>query len=244
VGPVWTGSLGRFLTIGNPSTHPAAGHAAGHASEGAAEVASEGAAEVASEGAAEVASGSVQAAVSSVQWFAASINLESLVVLIGGAFIIYTAIKEIYHMLAQHDLSHRERQEKRSAGAAIFWIIVMNLVFSIDSILSAMALTENMLLISLAILASGLAMIYMSNTVTQFLKKNRMYEVLSLFILFIVGIMLISEGGHQAHLTFFGNEVTAMNKGTFYFVLAVLVVGGRGPIPVSKETFGPSRCRF
>ncbi len=51
-----------------------------------------------------------------------------------------------------------------------------------------------------------------------------MYEVLGLFILFIVGIMLVAEGGHLAHLKFFGNEIVPMSKTTFHFVLIVLVV--------------------
>ena len=51
-----------------------------------------------------------------------------------------------------------------------------------------------------------------------------MYEVLGLFILFIVGIMLVTEGGHLAHLKFFGNEIVPMSKTTFYFVIVVLII--------------------
>ncbi len=51
-----------------------------------------------------------------------------------------------------------------------------------------------------------------------------MYEVLGLFILFIVGVMLVSEGGHLAELSLFGVHVNAMSKSTFYFVLAVLII--------------------
>lgn len=50
-----------------------------------------------------------------------------------------------------------------------------------------------------------------------------MYEVAGLFILFIVGIMLVSEGGHLAHLRLFGHDVTSMTKTTFYFVLFIVV---------------------
>ncbi len=157
-------------------------------------------------------------------WLGYALNLESTIILAGGAFIIYTALKEIYHMLAQHDLDDHDTKPKRKVGTAIFWIVVMNLVFSFDSILSAMALTDNMVIISLSIIASGFAMMYLANTVSEFLKRNRMYEVLGLFILFIVGIMLVSEGGHKAHLAFFEHEVEAMTKGTFYFVLFVLVI--------------------
>jgi hypothetical protein len=51
-----------------------------------------------------------------------------------------------------------------------------------------------------------------------------MYEVLGLFVLFIVGVMLLSEGGHIAHLKFFGHEITQMSKATFYFVIVVMVI--------------------
>jgi predicted tellurium resistance membrane protein TerC len=67
-------------------------------------------------------------------------------------------------------------------------------------------------------------MIVLADKVSNFLQKNKMYEVLGLFILLIVGIMLLSEGGHLAHLTLFGNPVTPMSKTTFYFVIIVLVL--------------------
>lgn len=51
-----------------------------------------------------------------------------------------------------------------------------------------------------------------------------MYEVLGLFILFIVGIMLVTEGGHLAHLKLFGNPIESMSKTTFYFVLVILII--------------------
>ena len=51
-----------------------------------------------------------------------------------------------------------------------------------------------------------------------------MYEILGLFVLFIVGIMLVSEGAHLAHLHVFEHEIHAMQKSTFYFVLVVLVL--------------------
>ena len=66
-------------------------------------------------------------------------------------------------------------------------------------------------------------MIFLADHVAEFLKRNRMYEVLGLFILFIVGVMLIGEGGHLAHLRFFTYSVEPMSKSTFYFTLAILV---------------------
>ena len=129
-------------------------------------------------------------------------------------------------MLAINHLeSHVEDKTKqRTVGAAIFWIMVMNLVFSFDSILSAIALTKNVWVMSIAIIISGVLMVWLADHVAEFLKKNRMYEVLGLFILFIVGILLVSEGAHLAHLHLFDYEIKPMAKATFYFVIGILVV--------------------
>lgn len=151
------------------------------------------------------------------------VNFHSLIVLFGGAFIIYTASKEILHMMSLEESGHQE-DAKRSAGEAIFWIVLMNLVFSFDSILSAMALSDVFWVMASAIIIGGLLMIWLSDRVAVFLEKNRMYEVLGLFVLFVVGIMLVTEGGHLAHLKFFGAAITPMTKTTFYFVIGVLVL--------------------
>lgn len=152
-------------------------------------------------------------------------NLHSIIVLGGGVFIIYTAVKEIWHMVAVDDLHQAATDEApRSTHSVIATIVVMNLVFSFDSILSAMALTDVFWVMAVAIVIGGVLMMWMSDRVSSFLEKNRMYEVLGLFVLLIVGVMLLSEGGHLAHLHLFGGEVTAMSKTTFYFVITVLVL--------------------
>ena len=150
-------------------------------------------------------------------------NAHSMIVLIGGIFIMYTAMKEIWHMLSLEDEMHMKK-EPQSYNKILTMIVVMNLVFSFDSILSAMALTDSYVIMAIAILISAGLMIWLADRVSEFLQKNRMYEVLGLFVLFIVGIMLISEGGHLAHLKFFTFPITPMSKTTFYFILAILVI--------------------
>ena len=155
----------------------------------------------------------------------AEVNFTSLITLLGGVFIIYTAVKEIIHMLSYEEAHAHDQEKKRaSVGKIVALIVLMNLVFSFDSILSAMAITKVAWVMTIAIVISGILMIVMADKVSSFLQKNRLYEVLGLFILFIVGILLISEGGHKAHLSFFGHPVEAMSKTTFYFVIAVLVL--------------------
>lgn len=150
-------------------------------------------------------------------------NLHSLIVFVGGIFIIYTAIKEINHMLMLEEDEHATRKP-RSFVSALIWIVIMNAVFSFDSILSAMALTENFIVMATAIIIGGILMIWLSDHVTEFLKKNRMYEVIGLFILLLVGVMLLSEGGHLSHLHLFGHAVDPMSKSTFYLAIFIMVI--------------------
>lgn len=162
-------------------------------------------------------------------------TMQALVTLFGGAFIIYTAIKEIHHLMAVEHIEHSEGSGKKSVAKAIALIVMMNLVFSFDSILSAMAIasvpgvdggppTYQVPLMAIAIILSGIAMILLADYVTEFLKKNRMYQILGLFILFLVGVLLVTEGAHLAHLTLFGFPIDAMSKSSFYLVIFVLVV--------------------
>jgi predicted tellurium resistance membrane protein TerC len=201
--------------------------------------------------------------------FEGEFTAQALITLVGGGFIIYTAIKEIHHLLQVDHIEHSEGGGKRSVAGAIALIVAMNLVFSVDSILSAMAIAsvdasnivdsagatlaqfsgdvmtckQNLIanpvsgaigceptktyqvpLMVIAILVSGLGMILLADRVTNFLKKNRMYQVLGLFILFLVGVLLVTEGAHLAHLKIFGFQIDAMSKSSFYLVVFVLVV--------------------
>ncbi len=99
--------------------------------------------------------------------------------------------------------------------------------------LSALAITDVFAVLAGAILLSGAAMLLLADNVNAFLQNNRMYEVLGLFILLIVGGVLLSEAAqaaaHATHddtlaLRFFGYEVVSMSKTTFYLSVVVLFV--------------------
>lgn len=161
------------------------------------------------------------------------INFATCVFIVGGIFIMYTAVKEIGHMLSiEHLDTDVEQKSGKSAKQVVIMIVIMNLIFSFDSVLSALAITDVFPILATAIILSGLAMLVLADGVTRFLEANRMYEVLGLFILLIVGVVLIGEAGqaaaHAMHdnalaLRFFGYEVIPMSKTTFYFSVLVLV---------------------
>lgn len=157
-------------------------------------------------------------------WISGAVSGHALIVLCGGVFLIYTAMKEIYHMIGVEDLEHdHEGPARRTVTTALIWIVTMNFVFSFDTVLSAVALTDNFIVMAAAIVISGALMVLMADSVAAFLQRNRMYEVLGLFVLLLVGVMLMSDGGHIGHLHFFGYPIEPMAKSTFYFVLVTLV---------------------
>jgi len=160
------------------------------------------------------------------------VNFATCVFVFGGVFIMYTAVKEIGHLLSMHDLDHEGAEKSgKSATQVVILIVLMNLIFSFDSVLSALAITDVFPVLAAAILISGLAMLVLADGVTAFIEKNRMYEVLGLFILLIVGVVLLGEAGvaaeHATHdpamgIHVFGYALLPMSKTTFYFAVVVL----------------------
>ncbi len=157
-------------------------------------------------------------------YFYADFSWHAVIVLFGGGFILYTAVKEIWHMISLEEHEETADTKPKSVGSVIGMIVLMNLVFSFDSILSAIALTDVFWVMATAIVIGGILMIVLADRISTFLQRNRMYEVLGLFILFLVGVMLVSEGGELAHMEIFGTKVVHMSKATFYFVLVVLII--------------------
>jgi predicted tellurium resistance membrane protein TerC len=127
-------------------------------------------------------------------------------------------------MLATHDIGKGELLPSKAPAKVIAMIVLMNLIFSFDSILSALAITRLMPLLAGSIVISTLLMLLLADGVATFLKKNRQYEVLGLFVLLIVGVVLLGEGGHEAHMKLFGYAIEPMSKATFYFSISVLVL--------------------
>ncbi len=160
------------------------------------------------------------------------VNFATCVFVFGGVFIMYTAVKEIAHMLSVEHLGHDvEGKSGKSAFQVVMLIVFMNLIFSFDSVLSAIAITDVFPVLAIAILLSGLAMLVLADSVTEFLQRNRMYEVLGLFILLIVGVVLLGEAGvaaeHATHdeamaIHILGYPLVPMSKTTFYFSVIVL----------------------
>ena len=163
-------------------------------------------------------------------WISADISGQSLILLLGGLFLIYKSTKEIHDKV--DDKGQEEKELKTSAAkrfsAVIMQIILIDLVFSFDSILTAVGMTngvEGALYIMItAVVISVLIMMQFAVPVGTFVNKNPSIQILGLAFLILIGFMLVTESAHIANASFFGNHVDVVPKGYLYFAIAFSLV--------------------
>jgi len=102
--------------------------------------------------------------------------------------------------------------------------MLINIVFSFDSILTAVGMTNGLygalLIMVIAVVLSVVVMMLFAVPVGRFVNRNPSIQMLGLAFLILIGFMLITEGAHLAHLTIAGQEIGAVPKGYLYFAIA------------------------
>jgi len=147
---------------------------------------------------------------------------QSLILIVGGLFLLYKSTNEIHHKLEGDPEADHEKFSKatRSLTQVIIQITLINIVFSFDSILTAVGLTDNLIIMIAAVVISILIMMAFAGPVGNFVNEHPTIQMLGLAFLILIGFMLIAEGAHLAHLTIAGTEVGAVPKGYLYFAIA------------------------
>lgn len=157
-------------------------------------------------------------------WLDVGLSGQSIILVLGGIFLLYKSVSEIHHKL-EGDI-HGDEQAKKKGGFtnAIIQITIINIVFSFDSILTAVGMTNGvfgaLFIMIIAVVFSVLIMMLFAVPVGRFVNKHPTIQMLGLAFLILIGFMLIIEGAHISHLRFFGSEVGAVPKGYLYFAIA------------------------
>ncbi len=158
-------------------------------------------------------------------WAHGAFSGQSLILIAGGVFLLYKSTTEIHHKLEGEPAPEKMAKNKTSATLArvVFQITLINVVFSFDSILTAVGMTNGirgaLLLMIIAIVVSVLIMMWFAAPVGRFVNRHPTIQMLGLAFLILIGFMLIAEGAHMAHLTVFGAEVGVVPKGYLYFAI-------------------------
>lgn len=126
-----------------------------------------------------------------------AISIKDLILIAGGLFLIAKSVSEINHKMEEEDEEVSMNVKVNNFLGIIFQIVLIDAVFSIDSILTAVGLVDNVWIMILAVIISILIMMIFSNPVADFIDKNPSLQVLALSFLVAIGIILIGEGFHQ-----------------------------------------------
>ncbi|UOQ65864.1 TerC family protein [Hymenobacter volaticus] len=137
-----------------------------------------------------------------------------LILLGGGLFLIGKSTTEIHTKLqGEEEETHADGKANVSMGGIIFQIILIDIVFSFDSILTAVGLVDNVLIMILAVILSMGVMLVFSGVVADFVNRNPTIKMLALSFLIMIGVMLVMESFHKE-----------IEKGYIYFAMAFSLV--------------------
>lgn len=155
-------------------------------------------------------------------WFHGGFSGQSLILFAGGIFLLYKSVTEIHHKL--EGSSEEESSKANKIGSTLTNVIIqialINIVFSFDSILTAIGLTKDLSIMIIAVVLSILIMMAFAGPVGRFVNQHPTIQMLGLAFLILIGFMLIAEGAHLAHLVIANQEIGSVPKGYLYFAIA------------------------
>ncbi len=159
-------------------------------------------------------------------WLSVGLTGQSIILFLGGLFLLYKSTKEIRHKMEQREIKEEEEKPKKTStfSKVIVQIILIDIVFSFDSILTAVGMTNGvngaLTIMIIAVIISMIIMMIFANPVNTFVNNNPTIQMLALSFLILIGFMLIAEGAHLSHLEIFNKSVGAIPKGYLYFAIA------------------------
>jgi len=125
-----------------------------------------------------------------------SISGKDIILLAGGMFLIYKSTREIYLRSEEVEHNYEEAADKKKVSFKdmLFQILILDIVFSIDSIITAVGMVEQLWIMYVAVIVSVGIMLFASGPISEFISKHPSFKVLALCFLLIIGISLIGEG--------------------------------------------------
>lgn len=118
-----------------------------------------------------------------------------LVLFFGGVFLIYKATSEI-HQMAQGEEDKKPAKVSAAFGLVLAQIALLDIVFSLDSVITAVGMAENLVVMILAIVIAIMVMMFASKGISEFILLNPSIKILALSFLILIGVALVADGAH------------------------------------------------
>lgn len=134
---------------------------------------------------------------------------KGLILILGGLFLIYKSTKEIYH---KSEIANDEKPnvpKNSSFKRLLSEVIILDLVFSIDSIITAVGMVQELWVMYTAVIVTVFIMLFASKPISEFIRKHPSFKILALCFLMMIGVSLLAEGFH-----------VKIPKGYIYFSMA------------------------
>lgn len=121
---------------------------------------------------------------------------KGIILLLGGIFLLWKSTKEIYHKTELAESNQENEIKKPSFRSLLIEIIILDLVFSIDSIITAVGMVSQLWIMYTAVIISIFIMLLASKPISEFIQRHPSFKILALSFLLLIGIALIGEGLH------------------------------------------------
>ncbi|NDV57384.1 TerC family protein [Bacteroides sp. 519] len=159
-------------------------------------------------------------------WITGGVTGQSLIVLVGGLFLLYKSVSEIHDKL-EGTSENKSTKKKVSFWGIIGQIVALDIVFSFDSVLTAVGMVSfrdfgyvgAMAIMVTAIVASVVIMMWFLKPISNFVGKHPTVQMLALSFLILIAVMLLVEAAHLSNIVIFGNAIQEIPKGYIYFAI-------------------------
>jgi len=151
--------------------------------------------------------------------FMGAVSVKALVLVGGGLFLILSGVKELRLKIkgVEHEIEGAVRFSK-----VLITIVSLNLLFSVDSILTVVGMTDVFAVMVGSVVISVALMLIFAGPIAEFMSQNPDFEILGLFVLLLIGFVLFLEGGHVAHMTVNGGEFPYIPQWITIFILLLM----------------------
>jgi predicted tellurium resistance membrane protein TerC len=134
---------------------------------------------------------------------------KGLILILGGLFLIYKSTKEIYYKTEMHNHEEAPQAKGNSFGRLLSEVILLDLVFSVDSIITAVGMVQELWIMYTAVVLTVAIMLVASKPISTFIGRHPSFKILALCFLMMIGVALLAEGFH-----------VEIPKGYIYFSMA------------------------
>jgi predicted tellurium resistance membrane protein TerC len=134
---------------------------------------------------------------------------KDLILILGGIFLIYKSATEMYHKMEGEEGDKSKSIKAVSFNGVIVQILLLDIVFSVDSIITAVGMVDELWVMYVAVVVSVAIMLFAAEPISKFVNKHPVFKMLALSFLLLIGVSLIAEG-FEVHIP----------KGYIYFSMA------------------------